>query len=139
MENPSDAELREIYARTKTIAVVGASSSPEKAAHAIPRFLQRHGYRIIPVTPTSESVFGEVAYRSLEAVAEPVDVVDVFRPADEAPEIAREAVAVGANVLWLQEGIVSEEAAEIARSGGLEVVMDICMGATYKRLGLNDQ
>ena len=134
-QNPSDDELRRIYSDTKTIAVVGASSNPAKAAHSIPSLLQRNGYRIVPVTPKPGDVLGEKSYPSLDEVPDRIDAVDVFRPADEAPGIARQAVAAGAKVLWLQQDIVSEEAAEIARAGGLEVVMGICMGATYERLG----
>ena len=133
---PDDDELRAIYAGTKTIAVVGASSDPEKAAHTIPAYLQRSGYRIIPVSPKGGELFGEPVRTSLAEIDEPIDVVDVFRPAEETPDIAREAIAAGAKVLWLQAGISSDEAAEIARAGGLEVVMDMCMGVTHQRLGL---
>jgi predicted CoA-binding protein len=134
-ENPSDDALRKIYAETRTIAVVGASGTQGKPAHSIPRFLQANGYRIVPVTPKSGDLLGEPTYPSLDAVPDDIDVVDVFRPAEEAPAIARQAVAARAKVLWLQQGIVSEEAADIARDGGLDVVMGICMGATYERLG----
>jgi predicted CoA-binding protein len=131
---PTEGELRRIYETTRTIAVVGASNHPGKAAHNIPVYLQRQGFRIIPVNPTSSEVLGEQAYASLEDVEEPVDVVDVFRPAEEAPAIARQAAAAGAKVLWLQAGIVSEEAADIAREAGLTVVMDRCMGETHYEL-----
>ena len=135
-----DASLRErllrIYAETKTIAVVGASSDPSKPAHQIPRYLQRQGYRILPVNPHGGELFGEPVARSLAEVKGPVDVVEVFRPAGEAPEIAREAVKVGAKVLWLQLGIESEEAKQVAEAAGLTVVMDRCMGETHGALGL---
>ena len=134
--NPSDAELRQIYESTSTIAVVGASDNPGKPAYAIPRQLKGLGYRILPVNPKAGEILGERVYSSLDEVDMPVDVVDVFRPAEETPEIARQAVKAGAKVLWLQEGIVSEEAAEIARDGGLTAVMGICMGATARRLGI---
>lgn len=136
MTNPSDDELREIYAETKTIAVVGASNDESKAANSIPRYLQRQGYRIVPVNPRGGEILGERAYPSLKEVDVPVDVVDVFRPSEETPAIARDAVAIGAKVLWLQLGIESDEAATIARKGGLRVVMNLCMGATHKRLRL---
>lgn len=136
MTNPSDDELREIYAETKTIAVVGASNDESKAANSIPRYLQRQGYRIVPVNPRGGEILGERAYPSLKEVDVPVDVVDVFRPSEETPAIARDAVAIGAKVLWLQLGIESDEAATIAREGGLRVVMNLCMGATHKRLRL---
>jgi len=134
--NPSDDELKQIYADTKTIAVVGASNDPKKAGHNIPAYLQTQGYKIIPVNPKGGEMFGETVRTSLADIDEPIDVVDVFRPSEETPQIAREAVAAGAKVLWLQTGIQSEEAEHIARDGGLTVVMNTCMGATHRRLGL---
>ena len=135
-----DASLRErlagILAEAKTIAVVGASADPSKPAHAIPRYLQRQGYRILPVNPRGGELLGEPVARSLAEVDGPVDVVEVFRPAEEAPRIAREAVEVGAKVLWLQLGIVSQEARQVAEAAGLTVVMDRCMGETHGLLGL---
>jgi uncharacterized protein len=135
-----DTLLRErlmgIYAQTKRIAVVGASADPSKPAHQIPRYLQQQGYRILPVNPRGGQLFGEPVARSLVEVEGPVDVVEVFRPAIEAPEIAREAVKVGAKVLWLQLGIASEEARHVAEAAGLTVVMDRCMGETHGKLGL---
>src|SRR5919106_3101030 len=136
-ENPSDDDLRQIYEATSTIAVVGASENPGKAAFAIPRQLKGLGYRIVPVNPRGGEILGERAYRSLDEVDVPIDVVDVFRPAEETPDIARQAMKAGAKVLWLQEGIVSEEAAGIAREGGLTAGMGICMGATARRLGVS--
>ena len=129
-------ELRTIYEETKTIAVVGASGDETKAAHTIPRYLQREGFRIIPVNPRGGEILGEKVYERLEDVPEPIDVVDVFRPSDETPAVARDAVKVGAKVLWLQEGISSEEAERIASEGGLKVVMNRCMGETHYQLKL---
>jgi predicted CoA-binding protein len=135
-----DASLRErlarIYAEATTIAVVGASGDPSKPAHRIPRYLQEQGYRIVPVNPRGGELFGEPVARSLSEVDGPVDVVDVFRPAAEAPQIAREAVEIGARVLWLQLGIESEEARQIAEAAGLTVVMNRCLGETHRELGL---
>ncbi len=131
-----EEQLRQIYAETSTIAVVGASTDPSKPAHRIPRYLEQQGYRVIPVNPTAGEVFDEEARESLVDLDEPVDVVDVFRPPEEAPGIAQQAVEIGAKVLWLQEGIVSEEAQRIAEEGGLTVVMDRCMGRTHGELGL---
>jgi hypothetical protein len=132
----TDDDLRRIYATTTTIAVVGASTDPDKAGHYIPEYLKGVGYQVIPVNPNAEQIWGVKAYPSLQDIPEDVaiDVVDVFRPSEETPDIARSAVARGASVLWLQEGIYSEEAADIASAGGLEVVMDKCMGATHRRL-----
>ncbi|MGZ4104979.1 MAG: CoA-binding protein [Actinomycetota bacterium] len=136
MTNPSDDDLKKIYADTKTIAVVGASTDPKKPAHNIPAYLQTQGYKIIPVNPRGGEIFGETVRTSLAEIDEPIDVVDVFRPSEETPQVARDAVAANAKVLWLQAGIESDEAERIAREGGLQVVMDLCMGATHRRLGL---
>lgn len=129
-----DDSLRGILGTARTIAVVGVSGSPQKDAHEIPAYLQEQGYTVIPVTPTHDEVLGRTAADDLRDVDADVDVVDVFRPAEEAPDIARAAVAIGADVLWLQLGIESDEAARIAEDAGLTVVMDACMGATHRRL-----
>jgi len=139
MENhPPIEDLRPIYLESKVIAVVGASPDTSKRANIVPSYLQGEGYRIIPVNPNREHVLGEVAYPTLADIPEPVDVVDVFRPADEAPDIARQAIAIGAKVLWLQEGLVSDEAARIARDAGLTYVSDLCMGLTHALLDLGE-
>lgn len=129
-------EIRRIYAEAKTIAVVGASDDPTRAAHNVPAYLQEQGYRIIPVNPFHARLFGEKSYAGLLDIDEPVDVVDVFRPPESAPDIARNAIAIGAHVLWLQLGIVSEEAAALATGAGLMVIMDRCMGQMHAKLGL---
>jgi uncharacterized protein len=135
-----DASLREqlarVFAETATIAVVGASGDPAKPAHRIPRYLKGQGYRVVPVNPRGGELLGEPVARSLAEVDGPVDVVEVFRPAAEAPRIAREAVGAGAKVLWLQLGIESEEAERLASAAGLTVVMDRCMGEAHRELGL---
>jgi uncharacterized protein len=136
MATPSDDELRQIYADTKTIAVVGASGDEAKPSHSIPRYLQSQGYRIVPVSPKGGEILGEKVYTKLTDVDVPVDVVDVFRPSDETPAIASDAVKIGAKVLWLQSGIANDEAEKIAEDAGLTVIMDRCMGATHGRLGL---
>ncbi len=127
----TEQEFRDYYATVKTIAVVGASENPTKAAHSIPAYLQREGYRIIPVNPRGGTLFGVPVFTSLEEIDEPVDAVDVFRPAEETPDIARQAVKTGAKTLWLQEGIHSDEAGAIAREAGLAFVSDRCMGETH--------
>ena len=129
-------QLTGIYRDTRTIAVVGASADGTKAAHRIPAYLQQQGYRIRPVNPRGGELFGEPVARTLAEVDGPVDVVDVFRPAAEAAAIARQAVAIGAKVLWLQLGIADDEARRIAEDAGLTVVMDTCMGAAHRELGL---
>lgn len=133
---PSPDELHAIYDRTQTIAVVGASDDESKPGNSIPAYLQSQGYRIVPVNPRGGVILGEMAFASLEEIEGPVDVVEVFRPSEETPEIARSAAKIGAGVLWLQSGIFNEEAHEIAREAGLTVVMDRCMGATHGELGL---
>ncbi len=135
---PTDDELRAIYAATNTIAVVGASSDPNKSSHSIPAYLQSEGFRIIPVSPKGGELLGEQVMTSLAEIKEAVDVVDVFRPAGEAPGLAQEAASIGAKVLWLQAGISSDEAAGIAKAAGLQVVMDMCMDTTHRRLFGND-
>lgn len=130
-----DDELRTILETVRTIAVVGASGSPQKDAHEIPAYLQEQGYRVLPVNPARDEILGREAADGLRELDD-VDVVDVFRPSDETPDIARAAVDIGASVLWLQLGITSDEAARIAEDAGLMVVMDECMGATHRRLGI---
>jgi uncharacterized protein len=132
--SPEDRELRALLGDVRTIAVVGLSSKPNRPSLEVARYLQEHGYRIVPVNPNETEVLGERAYASLADVPERIDVVDVFRRAEETPAIARDAVAVGARVLWLQEGIVSDEAARIATDGGLEVIMGICIRHVRARL-----
>ena len=116
----------EVLASARTIAVVGASRDPRKAGGSVPEGLQRRGFRIIPINPFADVLFGERVYRTLAEVPENVDLVDVFRPAADAPEIARQAVAIGAKALWLQEDIRSEEARHIAEEAGLDYVEDEC-------------
>ena len=117
----------EILQRTKTIAVVGLSTSPFKDAHRVPAVMQRLGYRVIGVHPSADELLGERAYRRLEDICEPVDLVNVFRPAHEAGEVARQAAAIAAPALWLQSGIRSAEAARIAAEAGMAYVEDRCI------------
>jgi uncharacterized protein len=126
---------QDILRDASTIAVVGASRDPRKAAGSVPAGLQRRGFRIIPVNPYADELFGERVYRSLSEVKERVDLVEVFRPAAEAPAIALEAVAIGAPALWLQQDIRSEEARRIAEAAGMDYVEDQCagvIGALYR-------
>ena len=136
MSIEDEDELRRIYAETKTIAVVGASGDPAKPGHEIPRYLQGQGYRIVPVSPKGGELLGEKVFPSLKDIDVPVDAVDVFRPAEEAEGIAQDAVAIGAKVLWFQEGTHTEEAVRLARDAGLTVVFGRCMGTTHGQLGL---
>ena len=131
--------LLRILNESRTIAMVGLSANWYRPSYFAAKYLQDHGYRVIPITPQYEEVLGERCYPNLAEVPEPIDVVDCFRRAEEIPALAHQAVAVGAKVLWMQLGIENNEAAEIARQGGVEVVSDRCMKIEYARLfgGLN--
>ncbi|MGH2698949.1 MAG: CoA-binding protein [Actinomycetota bacterium] len=129
-------EPRDVLEKSRVVAVVGASTDPVKAAHRIPAVLQQAGFRIIPVNPSAPEVLGEKAYARLEDIPGPVDVVEVFRPSSEAGDIAREAVKIGAKGLWLQLGIVSDEAESIAAEAGLGFIQDRCMGQQTRALGI---
>lgn len=133
------AGLRGILARSKTIAVVGLSANWYRPSYFAAKYLQDHGYRVIPVNPNYTEVLGERCYPSVSAIPEAVDVVDGFRKPEEMVALAREAVAKQASVLWMQLGIRNEEAARIANDAGLDVVMDRCMKIEHARIlgGLN--
>jgi predicted CoA-binding protein len=132
--NPSDQNLRELLTNATTIAIVGASSNPDKASYGIMQKLLGAGYNVVPVNPKETEILGQRSYPSLIDVPEPIDIVDVFRRAEDTPAIADDAVTIGAKALWLQTGIASEDAAERAKAGGLLVVMDTCIGATHSLL-----
>jgi predicted CoA-binding protein len=127
------AVIREIMLTAKTIAIVGLSSNELRASHFVGFYLKRHGYRVIAVNPNETEVFGEKSYATLSDIPVAVDVVDVFRAPQFVPAIAEEAVKIGAKALWLQFGVISPEGAEIARRGGLQVVMDRCMKVEHAR------
>jgi predicted CoA-binding protein len=132
----TDRIVERILTSYDVITVVGASGSPDKAAHSVPAHMQRHGWRIIPVNPHADEILGERAYRVLGDIPEQVGLVDVFRPPDQTPDIARQAVAAGATALWLQLGIASAEARAIAEDAGLLYVEDRCLIIEQRRLGL---
>jgi uncharacterized protein len=132
--NPSDPELKELLTNAMTIAIVGASSNPDKASYGIMQKLLRAGYNVVPINPQETEILGQRSYPSLIDVPEPIDIVDVFRRPEDTPAIADDAVTIGAKALWLQTGIASDEAAERAKAGGLTVVMDTCIGATHSLL-----
>jgi len=117
----------------RNVAVVGLSANELRASHFVGRYLQYRGYTVFPVNPREERVLGIPSYPTLADIPEPVDTVDVFRHPDAVPDIAREAVAIGAKCLWLQYGVISEEGARIAREAGLDVVMDCCMKVEHAR------
>lgn len=132
-ENDNDT-LRQILRQSRTIAVVGLSADSTRPSHGVATYLRQQGYRIIPVNPRYDEVLGERCYPDLAAIPEPVDMVDVFRNAADCVPIAEQAVAIGAKVLWLQLGVVNDEAARIARAGGLTVVQDRCVEIEHARL-----
>lgn len=132
--NPPDEVRRRLLEEAKTIAVVGLSDNPERTSHQVAAALQAAGYRIIPVNPNVTEVLGEKAVASLSEIAEPVDIVDVFRRSEHTVPVAEEAVKIGAKALWLQEGVYNEEAARIAQEGGLVVVMDRCIKVDHALL-----
>jgi predicted CoA-binding protein len=133
-QKSSEDEARAILTQYRTVAVVGLSDRPERDSHRVAAYLQRHGYRIIPVNPALTAVLGEKAYASLRDVPEKVEVVDVFRKPEAVPAIVDDAIAIGARALWLQDGVIHEAAAEKARAAGLLVVMDRCMLRDHHRL-----
>ncbi len=128
---PSEAAIATLLREAKTIAVVGLSSKPERSSYGVAQYLQKHGYRVIPVNPTETEVLGEKSYASLNDVPEHVDIVDVFRRSEFVPEIADQAIEIGARALWLQMGVIHEEAAEKARAAGLTVVMNQCIAVDH--------
>jgi uncharacterized protein len=134
--NARERELRSLLGEVHVVAVVGISSKPSRPSHEVASYLQEHGYRIVPVNPNESEVLGERAYASLLDIPRDlhVDIVDVFRRSEHTPEVAQQAVAIGARVLWLQEGIVNEDAARIATEGGLEVIMGVCIRHVRERL-----
>ena len=128
-----DEIIERLLRETKTIAVVGFSSSPERAGYYVPAYLQRAGYRIIPVNPALTQGLGEKAYPDLAAVPEPIDLVLLFRRSEDVPPHVQEAIAAGADAVWMQSGIANEEAAAAARAAGLDVVMNRCMMVEHRR------
>lgn len=129
----TSALTRRILEEMATFAVVGLSADPDKAAHSVPAAMQAFGWRIIPVNPHADVLLGEPVYRHLADIPEPVDVVNVFRPASEAADVTRQAVAIGAKAVWLQLGIVSAEARRIAEDAGLLYVEDRCTAVERAR------
>jgi uncharacterized protein len=132
--NPSNDDVRALLARARTIAVVGLSPRPERPSHRIARRLKDWGYRVIPVRPALNQVLGEKAYPRLAEVPDKIDLVDVFRAAEEIGSIVEQCISLRLPAVWIQLGIVNEAAAERARSAGMVVVMDRCITVEYRRL-----
>ena len=131
-----DEDIAQLLTEARTIAMVGASDRPDRPSHGVMKFLQSHGYRVFPVNPqiTGEHVLGEFVWRELAQIGEPIDIVDIFRRPQAAGDAVDQAIAVGAKAVWLQLGIVNEEAARRAEAAGLQVVMDRCMKIEIMRL-----
>jgi hypothetical protein len=130
----SEHEIQDLLSSTQTIAIVGLSDNPARDSNGVARFLQRHGYTVVPVNPNLKEVLGERAYSSLDEVPVPIDIVNVFRRPEFVPAIVDDAITVGARVIWLQLGIVHEAAAHRAAAAGLGVVMDRCIAIEHRRL-----
>jgi predicted CoA-binding protein len=126
--------IPELLRTARVIAVVGLSSDEMRPSHGVARYMQRHGYRIIPVNPNETEVLGEIAYARLEDVPEKIDIVDVFRRSQFARGVVESAIRVGAKAVWMQEGVVDDDAAEVARAAGLDVVMDRCILKDHRSL-----
>jgi predicted CoA-binding protein len=147
MTNYQDvAAIQRVLHQARTIAIVGLSNNPLRASYFVGYYLKRHGYQVVPVNPRESEILGEKSYPSLRDVPVPVDVVNVFRAPSALPEIARDAVAIGAGTLWTQFGVINEEGAAIAEEGGLTVIMDRCLKVEHARyvgrmhwLGFNTQ
>ena len=132
--NPSDETIATLLRQAKTIAVVGCSPREERASHQIAKFLLEHGYRVIPVHPKASYILGQKVYPNLSAISEHIDIVDVFRGAEDTPPIAIEAVSIGAGALWLQQGIVSEVSWKTAMDAGIPCIMDRCIAVMHRLL-----
>lgn len=136
---PDDETIRELLAGTKTIAVIGLSDDPARPSHGVGEYLNERGYRVVPINPKLDELWGLKAYPDLASAKEDgveIDMVDVFRQPEAVPQHVDEAIDIGANAIWLQEGVVHEEAAQKAKDAGLTVVMDRCAMKEHRRLGV---
>uniref|UniRef100_UPI004047AB81 CoA-binding protein n=1 Tax=Polynucleobacter sp. TaxID=2029855 RepID=UPI004047AB81 len=128
--------MKQLLQETKTIAVVGLSNKPDRPSYAVTQYMQAHGYKIIPVNPTCSEILGETCYPDLSSIPVPVDMVNVFRKSEDCLEVAQEAVKIGTKSLWLQIGVINQEAMDYASSHGLTGVMDKCLMVEHHKLGL---
>jgi predicted CoA-binding protein len=135
MADPQNDVIERVLSRTRTIAVVGASRDPGKSAHSVPAMLHREGYRIVPVNPHADTLFGERVHRSLASIDEPIDLVEVFRPSREAAAVVKDAIAAGAAAVWLQQDITSDEGRALAAAAGIDFVEDRCLAVEVRVRG----
>jgi predicted CoA-binding protein len=126
--------VADLLKRAKTIAVIGCSKNPEKDAHTVPAYMIEKGYRVLPVNPTADEIFGRKVYKSILEVTEPVDIVDVFRPGPECDKVVEEALKVHPKAIWLQLGITNARAKELAKAAGVEYIEDRCLRVEHKRV-----
>jgi len=133
-KNPTADEIGQIIARSKTIAVVGMSAKPDRASYGVAKYLMEHGFDIIPVNPVESEILGQKVFPNLSAIGRPIDIVDVFRQSDATPPIVKEAIAIGAKYIWLQEGVVSEESYQLAKAAGVPIIMDRCIAKEHFRM-----
>jgi len=131
--NPEDEEIRGILENNRTIAVVGLSTDPGKDSHRVAKYLQEHGYHLVPVNPKAEEILGEQCYASLQEIPFPVDIVDIFRKIEAIPALVDEALAIGAKVVWMQLGLAENRSAHKAMAAGLKVVMNKCLKIEHSR------
>jgi hypothetical protein len=133
-QNPDNDQIKELIQSAKTVAVVGLSSNESRDSHAVAKYLQENGFRIVPVNPKEDEILGEKSYPSLRDIPEKVDIVDVFRRSEFVPEIADQAIEIKAKALWLQQGVTHDEAAKRAQDSGLTVVQDQCLKVKHHKL-----
>lgn len=133
-----DNEIKNIIENSKTVVVVGLSDKPYRPSHGVALYLQKHGYKIVPVNPHVDEVLGEKSYASLKEVPVAIDVVDIFRKSEAVGPIVDDAIKVGAKAIWMQEGVINEEAANKAREAGLNLVMNKCMMKEHRKVFSNE-
>jgi predicted CoA-binding protein len=133
-QNPPDATIKEVLSTPQTVAVIGCSPNPDRDSHRIAKLLKARGHRIIPVNPGHREILGEACYASLRDIPEPVDMVDIFRRSEHVAPIIDEAIETGAKIVWMQLGVIDEQAATKAQGAGLTVIMDRCPAIEYRRL-----
>lgn len=132
-DNHSDDEIRDIFS-FKSVAVVGMSKNPEKAAHYVPKYLSEQGYNILPINPTTNEILNKKSYQNISEIDQPIDIVDIFRPSEQVLPMIEEAIKMNPKVIWLQLGIHNEEAEALARKEGIKVIFNRCMLAEHQRL-----